>query len=183
VRIIGGKSKGLSLKAPRGDRVRPTSAKVREALASILSPVLENARMLDLYAGTGAVGIEALSRGAASVDFVENRPASLAVLKDNLRRLKLGERATIHSKDIFRFIKQDAPHLDSFDIIFIDPPYHTDGMKKLLPLLGQGDIISPSGIMIIEHFHKMDLPERIGSCGKTRSARYGDTVLSFYRKS
>jgi len=183
MRIIAGQTKGHLLRAPRGREVRPTSAKVREALFSILSDRIPNAVILDLFAGSGALGIEALSRGAAEVVFVDQDPESLRALSDNLERCGYSPQARIHEMNSLKFLKgSDAPK-NAFDVVLVDPPYHAEILRKLLPLLARGDIMKPSGIMVVEHFHKTVLPERIGPLTALRSDRYGDTMLTFYRRA
>jgi 16S rRNA (guanine(966)-N(2))-methyltransferase RsmD len=158
-------------------RVRPTSGKTKEALFSILGERVKGARLLDLFAGTGSIGIEALSRGADRAEFVEYHPASLTALETNLRRCGYIEKARVHKVDVLRYLKHPG---GLFDIVYVDPPYHTGILKKLLPRLSRDGIITPTGTMIIEHFHKMALPDRMGSLQRTRTERYGDTVITFY---
>ncbi len=180
MRVIGGQSKGKRLMSPRGLKIRPTAGKVKEALFSILADRINGARVLDLFAGLGSVGIEALSRGAARVDFVEQDPESLRFLKENLDRCGLSPKGIVHPKNIYSFLKRLKKQPELFDIIFVDPPYHTEILRKLLPLLSRGDIITPAGVMVIEHFHKLSLPDSIGAFVRSRTQRYGDTLLSFY---
>jgi 16S rRNA (guanine(966)-N(2))-methyltransferase RsmD len=182
MRVVSGQSKGRRLLALRGQTVRPTQAKVKEALFNILASLVAGARVLDLFAGTGGIGIEALSRGAESVDFVERHPPSRKVLEENLKRCGYQSRARIHRLDAFRYLRQAARGVVPFDIVFVDPPYHTGILKKVLPLLSQDVIITHAGIMIIEHFHKTELPDVLGPFHRFRAQRYGDTVLSFYRR-
>src|SRR5437867_1230310 len=124
LRIIAGEFKGRRLKAPAGRTVRPTGDRVKEAWFSILQQSIPDARVLDLFAGSGALGFEALSRGAVSVDFVENSKASLAAIHDNATTLNVGDRVTIHRSDALRFAERLQPAF--YDIAFADPPYATD---------------------------------------------------------
>src|SRR5438093_562889 len=124
VRIIAGEFKGRRLKTPAGDRTRPTADRVREAWLSILQHPVRGARALDLFAGSGALGLEALSRGAVSADFVENHRTSLAALNANIKTLKVGERATVHKDDALRFAERLQP--GQYDVVFADPPYAGD---------------------------------------------------------
>jgi 16S rRNA (guanine966-N2)-methyltransferase len=179
MRVIAGEAKGRRLKGPRGSETRPTSDKVKEALLSILGDRIKDARVLDLFAGSGGVGIEALSRGATHVDFVEVDEAISGILEQNLTACGFGHRASVYRMDAFRFIKQiHRP----YDLVFADPPYHAWQLKKLLPVLGQGDMISPDGLAVVEHFHKIRLPKEIGNFVTVRSYEYGDTVLTIYRR-
>ncbi|MBI3812295.1 MAG: 16S rRNA (guanine(966)-N(2))-methyltransferase RsmD [Nitrospirae bacterium] len=179
MRVIAGEAKGRRLKGPRGAETRPTSDKVKEALFSILGNRIVDARMLDLFAGSGGVGIEALSRGAAHLDFIEVDEAISDTLEENLTACGFSDRASVYRMDAFRFIKQI---LRSYDLVFADPPYHTWHLKKLLPVLGQGVMITPDGLVVVEHFHKIELPKELGSLEAVRSYEYGDTVLTLYRK-
>src|SRR5258707_6871086 len=124
LRIIAGEFKGRRLKAPTGRSVRPTADRVREAWFSILQQSIPDARVLDLFAGSGALGFEALSRGAVSVDFVETSKASLAAIRDNATTLNVGDRVTIHRSDALRFAERLQPA--QYDVAFADPPYPTD---------------------------------------------------------
>ena len=183
MRVVAGRIKGRRLKAPPGQRVRPTPAKVKEALFSILADHMVGARVLDLFAGTGGIGIEALSRGAEHVDFVEQHHGSLQTLRNNIKECGLASRTRIHRNNVLSFLRKMRSSITPFDIVFADPPYHTGILTKLLPLLSRGDMITRTDIMIIEHFHKINLPERIGHLYRFRADRYGDTVISFYRRT
>jgi len=179
MRVIAGEAKGRRLKGPRGSETRPTSDKVKEALFSILGDRVKNAKILDLFAGIGGIGIEALSRGAAHLDFVEVDEALAEIMEQNLAACGFAERASVYRMDAFRFIKQiHRP----YDLVFADPPYHAWQLKKLLPVLGQGAMITPDGLVVVEHFRKIHLPTRIGDLETVRSYEYGDTILTLYRK-
>ncbi|HUK55508.1 MAG TPA: 16S rRNA (guanine(966)-N(2))-methyltransferase RsmD [Nitrospiria bacterium] len=179
MRVIAGEAKGRRLRSPRGTEVRPTSDKVKEALFSILGNRIVDARMLDLFAGTGAIGIEALSRGAARVVFVETDRAMTDLLEKNLTACGFQSRAEIHRTDAFKFLKRTH---GPYDLIFADPPYHAWPLKKLLPALGRGAMISPGGLLIVEHFRKTALPKPSGKLRVVRAYEYGDTVLTLYRE-
>jgi 16S rRNA (guanine(966)-N(2))-methyltransferase RsmD len=179
MRVIAGEAKGRRLRGPRGTETRPTSDKVKEALFSILGDRVKNARMLDLFAGTGGIGIEALSRGAAHLDFVESDEVLADILEQNLTACGFSDRADVHRSDAFRFVKQIR---QPYDLVFADPPYHTWHLKKLLPALGQGAMITANGLAIVEHFRKIKLPPRLGLLETVRSYEYGDTILTLYRK-
>ncbi|HET6465537.1 MAG TPA: 16S rRNA (guanine(966)-N(2))-methyltransferase RsmD [Nitrospiria bacterium] len=177
MRVIAGEAKGRRLKSPRGTETRPTSDKVKEALFSILGNRIVDARLLDLFAGTGAIGIEALSRGAARVEFVESDRAMADILEKNLTACGFHGRAEIHRTDAFKFLKQAH---GPYDLIFADPPYHAWHLKKLLPAVERGDMISQGGLLIVEHFRKIALPDPVGNLRIVRSYEYGDTVLTLY---
>ncbi|HTN43388.1 MAG TPA: 16S rRNA (guanine(966)-N(2))-methyltransferase RsmD [Nitrospiria bacterium] len=178
MRVIAGEAKGRRLRSPRGTEIRPTSDKVKEALFSILGNRVVEARFLDLFAGTGAIGIEALSRGAARVDFVESDRAMADLLEKNLAACGFQARAEIHRTDAFKFIKQGH---GPYDLIFADPPYHAWQLKKLLPAVERGAMISPDGLLVVEHYRKIALPVPVGRLRVVRAYEYGDTVLTVYR--
>jgi 16S rRNA (guanine966-N2)-methyltransferase len=167
MRIVGGELRGRRLTAPADPRVRPTSDRVREAWMSILQDALPGARVLDLYAGSGALGLEALSRGAASAEFVELAPASLAALRANITTLGLEARATVHRGDALRFAARLAPA--SYDVAFADPPYTREDAARLVALFRQAPF---ARILAVEH------PARTGVAGD-ETRRYGDTAVTF----
>jgi 16S rRNA (guanine966-N2)-methyltransferase len=167
MRIVGGDLRGRRLAIPADPRVRPTAERVREAWMSILQDALPGARVLDLYAGSGALGLEALSRGAASADFVELAPPSLAALKANIEALALGARATVHRGEALRVAARLAPA--SYDVAFADPPYARDDATRLVALFRQTPF---ARILAVEHPGRTELPG-----DETR--RYGDTAITF----
>ena len=179
MRILGGTLRGRRLAAPPQKGIRPTAGKVKQALFNILAERVPGARFLDLYAGTGLIGIEALSRGASHVTFVESSPANCRLLKANLQRCGYADQAVVQSVASSRFLKQTL--FQPYDLVFLDPPYHTGEGENILPTLGAGDIIVPNGVVVIEHFHKYSLPSLIGRLTFVKSHRYGDTLLSIYR--
>ena len=167
IRIIAGEFKGRRLKTPTGRSVRPTADRVREAWFSILQHVVPGARVLDLFAGSGALGFEALSRGAVSVDFVEVHRASLVVLKANAETLKVEDRVTIHRVDGLRFAER--LHAGAYDVAFADPPYAGDQAALLVALFR----VTPfARVFAIEHAAAKLMPG-----DDTR--RYGDTAVTF----
>ena len=185
MRIIGGTLRGRQLARPSGSGTRPTAGLVKEALFNILAEKIPGARFLDLFAGAGAVGIEALSRGAKSATFVESHPATCRLLRDNLRRCGYERVATIRQTPVDRFLQQQATNAAAlpYDIVFLDPPYHTDEGGNILPALGRGVIISRDGVVVLEHFHKTRLADQIGHLALIKTYRYGDTLLSMYERA
>ena len=168
LRIIAGRFGGRRLSAPADPRVRPTADRVREAWMSILSDALPGARVLDLFAGSGALGLEALSRGAASVDFVDIGPRSIAALKQNIESLGVGEVARVHRADALRFAARLAPL--SYDVAFADPPYTIEAAARDLV---EAFLATPfARILAVEHPAGTDL-------GGDQSRRYGDTAITF----
>ncbi|HET7470313.1 MAG TPA: 16S rRNA (guanine(966)-N(2))-methyltransferase RsmD [Gemmatimonadales bacterium] len=167
MRIVAGQFGGRRLTIPRDTRVRPTADRVREAWMSILADALPGARVLDLYAGSGALGLEALSRGAASADFVELNPPSLRALEANVAALDVGGRARIHRADALRFAERLT--VGAYDVAFADPPYNRDDAARLVALFRQTPF---ARILSVEH----RAAERLEG-DSTR--RYGDTALTF----
>ena len=164
---------------PKG--IRPTQEKVRKALFDILGDI-EGLSFLELFAGSGAIGFEALSRGVSELVLVECNPDCLLAIRKNIESLKEKACALVPAKaeDAIKRLHTDKR---SFDIVFFDPPYYRELAKKTLHTLGTYDILSPNGFIVVQHFKKDDLPEHLGVFSLFRTAFYGDTVLSFYRKA
>ena len=203
MRITSGKYKGRIVKMPKG--IRPTQGLVRKALFDILGDI-EGLSFLDLFAGSGVVGLEALSHGAKQVAFVENNSDCLKALRNNFTYL-LPTTYYLLPLDVFIAIKKLSKDKRQFDIIFLDPPYYPEssyskqrllgipkryrssrcirdkGMsKKTLQTLSLYDILSPNGFIIVQHFKKDNLPDSLGDLRLFRQSVYGDTLLSFYKK-
>lgn len=177
MRIIAGIAKGHLLKAPKGFITRPTTDRIREALFNILYSRVLDAEVLDLFAGTGALGIEALSRGAARADFVERCLPAFKCIKHNLAKTKLQTFARVIYGDAFSFLNKCAL---AYDLIFIDPPYQQNLAEQALQIVAQNAILKPDGIAIAETGKAENLPEQIGELRCVRQVRYGDTLLWFY---
>lgn len=182
MRVIAGSFRSRTLEAPRGLATRPTSDRLRETLFNVLAPRMEGARFVDLYAGSGAVGIEALSRGAVEVVFVERAAAALKVLRGNLERLGIREGFRIASGSAAGFLRGGEAGA-GFDLVFLDPPYDAAGeYETVLGLLG-GDAVGLLGegaVVIAEHRRKEKLEDQYGVLGRTRLLEQGDAGLSFY---
>lgn len=179
VRVIAGTERGRKLTCPRGQRVRPTSDRVREALFNILQSKVPGALVLDLFAGTGALGIEALSRGARQVVFVDNHPGSLATIRANLDSCNLSGRACVVKDEAVRFLRQKAAARGPFDLIFADPPYHWDRLPALLSELSPAVLVL-SGYLVLEHARGDSPPERYKDLVRVRFESYGDSEITFY---
>jgi 16S rRNA (guanine966-N2)-methyltransferase len=182
MRIIAGSYRSRTLEAPAGLATRPTSDRLRETLFNVLAPRIAGAVFLDLYAGSGAVGIEALSRGAASVEFVERAPAALKVLRANLSRLGLTAGFRIHAGSVGTVLRRMRP-LKAFDLVFLDPPYDAaEEYAATLGLLGAtaAGLVSPGALVIAEHRKKERVEDRYGELVRTRLLEQGDAALSFY---
>ncbi|MCL4477262.1 MAG: 16S rRNA (guanine(966)-N(2))-methyltransferase RsmD [Nitrospirae bacterium] len=188
MRISGGSAKGRKigfkkafLKKDEGDVLRPTSAKVREALFDIIRKELPGSVFLDLYAGTGGVGIEALSRGAAKAVMVEANKLRVRMIHHLLSEFNFSDRARVANLKAFDFAGKEGEKGQRYDIIFLDPPYGSEELTKMLPLIGEGKIIREGGLVIAEHFFKTKLPESVGKLKFVKGYKYGDTVLTLYK--
>lgn len=189
MRVIAGTLRSRPLLSPKGTATRPTSDRLRETLFNILAPRLPNARFADLYAGTGAVGIEAHSRGAAHVHFAEHAPEAIATLRANLKSLAITTGITVHERSATAFLTRllETPPVHPLDLIFLDPPYDAaDEYTNTLALLGSPRataILAPDALLVAEHATRSPLPERIGRLLLTRTRRQGDATLSFFAPS
>jgi 16S rRNA (guanine(966)-N(2))-methyltransferase RsmD len=184
MRVIAGSRKGHRLMGPKTDGLRPTADRVKEALFSILSPRIVDARFLDLYAGTGAIGIEALSRGAQHVTFVESSPAALKVLRANLEHCGFDSSPDmdIRACTAESLLKRSGSSADPYDIVFADPPYdQQDAGHDLLAGLELSPIMAPHTTIILEHATRLTVPSQVGHLSRERQYRYGDTTLSLFR--
>jgi len=183
MKIIAGEYKGRHIDMPRGADIRPTSDKVREALFNIMMDKVAGSCVLDLFAGSGAFGIEALSRGAGHAVFVDLQKKCADCVRANLRGLAISkEKYDIYCNDAFKALKKLSDTKIRFNIVFLDPPYHEGLLKKSLIYLCNHDILYPSSLVICEHFKKDEMPDEIDCLVRCREARYGDTVLSFYTR-
>ena len=182
MRIIAGTFRSRTLQAPAGLATRPTSDRLRETLFNVLAPRIEGAVFLDLYAGSGAVGLEALSRGAGRVEFVERAPAALAVLHGNLARLRLKDGFRVHAGSVATVLRRMRAER-GFDVVFLDPPYDAaTEYAATLGLLG-GELkrlLAAGALVIAEHRKKERLEVRYGELARTRLLEQGDAGLSFY---
>ncbi|MEW6602206.1 MAG: 16S rRNA (guanine(966)-N(2))-methyltransferase RsmD [Nitrospirota bacterium] len=160
--------------------LRPTTGKVREALFDILRTRMENVRFLDLYAGTGAVGINALNEGAAEVVFVEENKAQIKNIRELLQKHHAGDRAAVTNQRVMSYINRSEERDVAFDIIFLDPPYHNDEIISALTAIGRSLIIKPSGLVVAEHFSKKALPDGFDRLRKTKVYTYGDSALTLF---
>lgn len=180
MRVIAGTHKGRRLAKPQQPGIRPTSDKVKEALFSILTPSLADALFVDLYAGTGAIGIEALSRGARRAMFVEPNAAARRLLRLNLEQCGLTQAAEVYAGTAEAFLRQTPASRERYDIVFADPPYHAGGIEPLLAALEGCPSITAGTTVVVEHFSKLSLPPHVGPFNRLRRYRYGDTTLSVF---
>ncbi len=185
MRIIAGSFRSRTLQAPAGMATRPTSDRLRETLFNVLAPRIEGAAFLDLYAGSGAVGIEALSRKASYAQFVERTPAALKALRANLETLGLKAGFAIAQSSVGSFLRK-ASATNRFDVVFLDPPYDAASEYALvLGMLGgaSADLLAVDALVIAEHRRKERLADKYGNLKRTRLLEQGDASLSFYALS
>lgn len=182
MKIIGGEFRGRKLKTLKSVKMRPTPMRVKEALFNILGNRVVGSSFLDLYAGSGQMGIEALSRGAKEVIFVDNHSSALRLIHTNLGFLYSGKGLKIPRNNVLRAIGNLSREKKRFDIIFLDPPYKSDLVRNTLQVLAKSDILKTTTLVIAEHHKFLALDKEIGSLERVRQERYGDTVLTFYQK-
>ncbi|HKS28763.1 MAG TPA: 16S rRNA (guanine(966)-N(2))-methyltransferase RsmD [Pyrinomonadaceae bacterium] len=184
MRVIAGQYRGRNLRSPPSMQVRPTSDRLRETLFNILAPRIEGVRFLDLCAGSGAVGIEALSRGASHVTFVDRSRKMCGLIEANLDLCGVPEDETeVVKAEADEFLRRaQSKQTQVWDIAFFDPPYATD-YSPVLSLFGAGEILDvESGLLVVEHHHKNELRDEIGVLRRWRTLKQGDSSLSFYER-
>lgn len=180
MRVIAGRFRGAAIRVPRGEKVRPTYDRVRESVFSILEPRLEGSRVLDLFAGSGSLGIESASRGAAAVTFVETDAGVMSVLSGNVARLGLADVASLIRADALSALRGALPG-GPFDVVFVDPPYSSGLAVLSLELLSVSRHLAENGLVVVERDAGRELPEAAGRLEKFRTRRYGSTAVDFYR--
>lgn len=177
MRIISGERRGKKLTALEGMAVRPTADRVKEALFNILQFSVEGRVFLDLFAGSGQIGLEALSRGAKMAVFVDSSKASLKVVRQNIAATGMGERAVVQEADFAAYLRRTTQR---FDLAFLDPPYQAGLLRQALPLTA--DRMNPGGVIVCEHPAELPLPERAGEFQSEKTYRYGKIALTLYRR-
>lgn len=179
VRIIAGQARGRKLKAPKGMDTRPTSGRVKEAIFNVLSPQIATSKVLDVFAGTGAMGIEALSRGAEKAVFIEKRRDAWLTVKENLQATGLGAYAEVYKGDFSVVL----PRLDDkFDIIFIDPPYNQGFVQPAIALIATKRLLSPMGVIVLETDAKHKEIIEAEGLKLVKESVYGDTAVLYYEQ-
>lgn len=178
MRIIAGNFKGHKLVSFDEDHIRPMTDRVKESLFNIWSAYLESARILDLYSGTGSIGLEALSRGAKSVDFVESHGRSISLIVKNIEILKVKSQTQINRSDAIKFL--DHFEGEPFDLVFIDPPFPSQICQKTLEALERSRAIKMDTRIVIEHSRHEKLDSQIGKLRAVDTRAYGDKILTFY---
>jgi 16S rRNA (guanine966-N2)-methyltransferase len=183
MRVIGGTYRSRILKSLKGLALRPTSDRLRETLFNVLGSGISESRFLDVFAGTGAVGIEALSRGATQATFIENHAPSAALIRKNLAALKIMTGASVICADAVKGSATLQSSARQYDYIFIDPPYAAVAdYARVMKLVAASNILAPGGIVIVEHRKTFNIAESFAALKRVRLLRQGDAALSFYRR-
>ncbi len=180
LRVISGEARGIKLKALKGTNTRPTSDKVKESIFNILAPYIEESRVLDMFSGTGNLGIEAVSRGAASAYLIEKNKKCYDIIKENIYKTKLSDKIKPIIKDIYSALKVLSRAEEKFDIIFMDPPYLKGFIIPCLEEIMNLDLLNIEGIIVIEHDVEDILPRTRASLVRFKEKKYGTTMVSFY---
>jgi len=179
LRVIAGEMRGMALYSVKGDSVRPTSAYLRESVFNIISPYLLGARFLDLYSGTGAVAIEAISRGAGHATLVENSPASIQAIMRNVEKTKKGQNFTLVKSDVAKFLQKTK---NCYDIIFIDPPYGIKDSNLLLETIIDRRVINENGLILLEQSSKTQVPSMVRGFENYRKKNHSTSTVHFFRQ-
>jgi 16S rRNA (guanine(966)-N(2))-methyltransferase RsmD len=180
MRITGGQARGIPLRAPKGSRVRPTSDKVRKALFDTIGDRIHDAVVLDLFAGTGAVGIEALSRGARRAVLVERDTVAARTISINIDKTNSSEEVDVLREDFRSALKKLGLQGEVFDLVFIDPPYESNLIEEAVEALASSRLISGNTLIVVEHFRKTEPPTAIAGMPLVQTRNYGQTSLSYY---
>ncbi|MCK4325483.1 16S rRNA (guanine(966)-N(2))-methyltransferase RsmD [bacterium] len=182
MRVIGGEARGRRLAILRGRTTRPTADRVKESLFNILGEKVVEAEVLDLFAGVGSLGIEALSRGARKAVFVDKKSSCARVIRGNLETLGFSERAEVYEEEANKAIKFLDKRGRKFGLLLVDPPYSSDLAEAAGQELAKSSIIDDGGVVVVEHYRKKVISQRMRNLKLTREEQYGNTVLSFYRR-
>ena len=182
MRIIAGTARGRTLQSLRGHALRPTMDRVRESVFGVLTPRLEGARFLDLFAGAGTVGLEALSRGAAEAVFVESHRPAGHVIRENAARCGVAERARVIVAPVPRGLARLRQEACRFDLVFLDPPYDRDEARATLARLAEWpELLEPGGVVVCQRSRHEETGEQIGPFRRMKQGRYGETIVDYYQ--
>ena len=181
MRIISGSARGLKLKPPTNMDVRPTTDRVKESLFNIINFQLRDSNILDLFSGTGSLGIECLSRGAKKCIFVDNSRDSVEIIKHNLKISKFESVSEVLTSGAVAAVNKISTGREKFDIIFMDPPYLKDFVTPTLEKISESNILQEDGMIIIEHDYKDEITDRVGNIVKYREKKYGKIMISFFK--
>ena len=179
MRVISGSARGVALKTPDGSKTRPTADRVKEAMFSIIQFDLPGARVLDLFGGTGQLGIEALSRGAKFSVFVDHGAQACALIRENLKRTRFENSAKVIQSDYDLYLRKNS---DKFDIILLDPPYAEVFLENSLKIISEIDILQSGGIIVAERPLGKEIPCEFSGLVRSKDYKYGNTLLTIFRK-
>ena len=179
MRVVAGAAKGIQLKTPEGMLTRPTADRVKEAMFSIIQFDLPGARVLDLFGGTGQLGIEALSRGAQSATFVDAREDACRLIKENLKKAKMENSGRVVRSDYRDYLNRCQ---EKYDIIILDPPYIEDFIENSLNLISEIDILQTNGIIVTERPLDKEIPSAFADFSRSKDYKYGKTLVAIYRR-
>ncbi len=182
MRVISGTARGISLNAPEGMGTRPTTDRVKENLFNMIQREIRDKAVLDLFSGSGALAIEALSRGACHAVLVEQDKKCYTVINDNLKRTHLSERVRILQTDMATALRQLQREGGRFDLVFMDPPYQKGWVELTLKMLAESHLLNPEALVVVEHESVDASPDEIGSLKRMNLKKYGRTALSLYRE-
>jgi 16S rRNA (guanine966-N2)-methyltransferase len=183
VRIIAGEFRGRRLQTPRGRNIRPTSDRVREAIFNVIAARIIEANVLDLFAGTGALGLEALSRGAARATFIDNHIEAIRLIEENIGLCGVKDRTVVMRRAILpslAVLAAQPANAAGFHLVFLDPPYGQNQVPVVLERLTALKLVPPTALAVAEHHRKDAIPSRCGRWHKTKERRYGDTLISYF---
>lgn len=181
MRVISGRARGLKLNTPKNEDVRPTTDRVKESLFNIINSYVLDSNVLDLFAGTGSLGIECLSRGANKCVFVDKSKESMSIVKSNIKKAKVENESITLNTDFKNAIISLGNKGEKFNIIFMDPPYYKNMFFDALSLVDENNLLDEDGIIVVEHDTVDGFPENVGRLYKNRDKKYGKTTLTFYK--
>ncbi|MCH5584953.1 16S rRNA (guanine(966)-N(2))-methyltransferase RsmD [Shimazuella sp. AN120528] len=182
MRIIAGSAKGIRLKMVPGNHVRPTADRVKESLFSVIGPFFDGGKGLDLFTGTGSLGLEAISRGMDQVYFVDQSAVSLRIARENAVHCGFSDQAVFLRRDARSVLKYFATKSLQFDLIFLDPPYHENLLQPVLSLIQEKSLLSPEGLLVVEHPHTLSILSSDSSFVTSRELSYGDTTITLLKQ-
>lgn len=181
MRVIAGEAKGRTLKAVPGMNTRPTTDKVKEAIFSMIGPYFDGGMALDLFAGTGGLGIEAWSRGVERTVFIDREKISIDIIRHNVQTANMGSAAEIYRNDAERALKALAKRGQKFRLVFLDPPYKMITMDSLMTQLVENELLEPDAVIVVEHDASHRYPEQLEHFEQLKHAKYGDTAVTIYQ--
>ena len=181
LRVISGKARGLKLDTPKNQDVRPTTDRVKESLFNMINSYIMDSNILDLFAGTGSLGIECLSRGAKNCVFVDKSKDSINIVRSNVKKARVENESTILNVDFKDAVKRLSTQNQKFDVIFMDPPYYENMFIECLKSIDKFNLLDEDGIIVVEHDTKDKFPDNMGRLYKSRDKKYGNTTLTFYK--